>query len=345
MPSPPSLLDEPQGSADPGSITLEFSQFGPLAEGRVSTKPLTLFVGENNSGKSWVASLVWGFYKGFSKSFRQPGHPAWDAAHDQLAKLLADGPASPSKSNWVDDPATTEAPDSFPRLGSTWRGWAQALAPSAEKTLLRRIHPQVGEAAAFRCVNAPPRADVVVWREDPSDYGGTEATPHQIFWTWVSAATKGAGWHVAGRGGVGAPVGHGRLAEELLAWFAGSPTPPSYPVHARYFPASRSAYLHLLPALASVSVRHAWGGAGDSGSRGERSRAGNINLTEPQRDFIDFLLADAGRGEGCAADLADLLEGEVLRGRLSRDEDSAGRFSFAPLGGPRAFGCKPPHPS
>ena len=38
---------------------IEVKDFGPIAEGAVDLKPLTVFIGPNNSGKSYMALLVY----------------------------------------------------------------------------------------------------------------------------------------------------------------------------------------------------------------------------------------------------------------------------------------------
>lgn len=43
-------------------ITVRVSQFGPIAKGEVSLKPLTVFVGPNNTGKSYLAMLIYAIF-------------------------------------------------------------------------------------------------------------------------------------------------------------------------------------------------------------------------------------------------------------------------------------------
>lgn len=44
-------------------LNIEIKDFGPIIEGRISLKPLTLFVGPNNSGKSYAAMLIHSIYE------------------------------------------------------------------------------------------------------------------------------------------------------------------------------------------------------------------------------------------------------------------------------------------
>ena len=41
--------------------TIHVEQFGKIKKADIRVAPLTLFVGDNNSGKSYLLSLVWAF--------------------------------------------------------------------------------------------------------------------------------------------------------------------------------------------------------------------------------------------------------------------------------------------
>ncbi|ODS37387.1 MAG: hypothetical protein A7316_07640 [Candidatus Altiarchaeales archaeon WOR_SM1_86-2] len=47
-------------------MDIQIKNFGPIAEGDVSIKPLTIFIGPNNTGKSYAAVLVWCLYSAFN---------------------------------------------------------------------------------------------------------------------------------------------------------------------------------------------------------------------------------------------------------------------------------------
>jgi predicted ATPase len=49
---------EPDEAREPLSLTVGISDFGPINEGEITLKPLTVFIGPNNSGKSYAAMLV-----------------------------------------------------------------------------------------------------------------------------------------------------------------------------------------------------------------------------------------------------------------------------------------------
>lgn len=50
-------------------LEIQVRDFGPIAEGKVDLRPLTVFAGPSNTGKSWMATLIYllGLYRAYSK--------------------------------------------------------------------------------------------------------------------------------------------------------------------------------------------------------------------------------------------------------------------------------------
>ena len=48
------------------SLELEVTDFGPIAKAKVDLRPLTVFVGPSNTGKSWLAILIYALHRYFS---------------------------------------------------------------------------------------------------------------------------------------------------------------------------------------------------------------------------------------------------------------------------------------
>lgn len=44
------------------NMILYVKEYGKIKEAKIKLAPLTLFVGDNNSGKSYLSSLIWGLY-------------------------------------------------------------------------------------------------------------------------------------------------------------------------------------------------------------------------------------------------------------------------------------------
>ena len=51
---------------DQGPLELEVSDFGPIVEAKIDLRPLTVFVGPSNTGKSYLAILIYALHRYFS---------------------------------------------------------------------------------------------------------------------------------------------------------------------------------------------------------------------------------------------------------------------------------------
>lgn len=50
-------------------LSVEVKNFGPISKGAISLKNLTVLIGPNNSGKSYMAMLVHAFAESYSQRF------------------------------------------------------------------------------------------------------------------------------------------------------------------------------------------------------------------------------------------------------------------------------------
>ena len=57
--------------SDSSPIRLRFTTFGPIAEGDIELRPMTIFVGPSNSGKSFAAGLVYALHNFFKDDSRE----------------------------------------------------------------------------------------------------------------------------------------------------------------------------------------------------------------------------------------------------------------------------------
>lgn len=53
-----------------GSLELEVADFGPLVQANIELRPLTVFVGPSNTGKSWMATLIYALHQHFDRVSR-----------------------------------------------------------------------------------------------------------------------------------------------------------------------------------------------------------------------------------------------------------------------------------
>ena len=71
-------------------LELEVNDFGPIVEAKIDLRPLTVFVGPSNTGKSWLATLIYALHRYFSGSFRGgrwSTSAEWIVDDDGLRKL------------------------------------------------------------------------------------------------------------------------------------------------------------------------------------------------------------------------------------------------------------------
>ena len=50
------------------ALELEVANFGPIVEAKIDLRPLTVFVGPSNTGKSYLAILIYALHRFFSGS-------------------------------------------------------------------------------------------------------------------------------------------------------------------------------------------------------------------------------------------------------------------------------------
>ena len=70
-------------TSDTKSLELTVTNFGPIAEAKVELRPLTVFVGPSNTGKSYMAGLIYAMQRFFTNLSDEPefgsiyGRPTW----------------------------------------------------------------------------------------------------------------------------------------------------------------------------------------------------------------------------------------------------------------------------
>ena len=69
-------------------IELDVKDFGPIVEASLGLRPLTVFVGPSNTGKSWLATLIYALHRCFGDD---AGPEHWRASPGSL--MLRDGEA------------------------------------------------------------------------------------------------------------------------------------------------------------------------------------------------------------------------------------------------------------
>ena len=54
-------------------LEIEVTDFGPIAKAKLDLRPLTVFVGPSNTGKSYLAMLIYALHRFFGGFATEPG--------------------------------------------------------------------------------------------------------------------------------------------------------------------------------------------------------------------------------------------------------------------------------
>ena len=104
-----------QESGPSANFTLEVENFGPIARASVDLRPLTVFVGPSNTGKSYLAVLAYALHKCFGPTrFPSYGRHRDSSVTASAKAMQADDSASPSLPEWLLHVSENSAPPLVP---------------------------------------------------------------------------------------------------------------------------------------------------------------------------------------------------------------------------------------
>ena len=84
-------------------IELEVKNFGPIAEAKIDLRPLTVFIGRNNTGKSYLATLIYVLHQMFTLHMKDPftSDQGFESRFAATLDPLADGDSVRKIEEWV----------------------------------------------------------------------------------------------------------------------------------------------------------------------------------------------------------------------------------------------------
>ena len=148
------------------NYTLNVKDFGPIAEARVDMRPLTVFVGPSNTGKSYLATLIYALHR----SLRDPGElpePPDQAAPDSdlvTPAMLAQWAAAAAKSKAGTAPLCL--PD-FPEEVNEFVKSFLGMAPGLDRRVDKELRRCFGVTGVRELVRRPYAADAQIHLEIP----------------------------------------------------------------------------------------------------------------------------------------------------------------------------------
>ena len=284
--------------------TLNIKGFGKIHAAQVEIAPLVLLVGENNSGKSYLVSLLWGVLALGRGLF--PKEPPASESYKACAALLQPG-------------NTTEVDARFEQALVEW---FNSLLKSKKNDLVREIFAHPGLAIEHLSVSGYHRHKplLVKWEDKKSDV--------------VSRFSTGQDY-------VRFPYVAGQLLSEAekyrmvqyLCWklLMDDLSSPLFPMgglaagrrvegETLYLPAARSGFMLTYRAL-TAELMEAWGG-----------RQISSTFTLPVVRFLQGLTENRRGKNARLGDIADYLEHTILNGRVVSQEGAINHYSYQAQG-------------
>ena len=320
-------------SAEDGNFRIEVTDFGPIAHADVDLRPLTVFAGPSNTGKSYLAMLVYALYKcfgGFGRSrFRISRHPLSLAS--SMVRSLPDREALATRiAEW----------------SSTATDGMLASLPEDLETALRPALEQIGGAdrhlaqEVSRCFGVYALDDLVrrgsvghtttvtlsiPWAggDEQARYRLEFGRTHTPFFGQLPAAPLFAGEIYGSDADL--EDGHYLLREVLDAMLRSLIRPLTRTAY--YLPAGRTGMMHSHQVVVSTLIQNAT-------TAGLRPSTNVPLLSGVLADFLDDLIGMSQSRRRPFEMLARALEKNLVAGavRLQRSETGYPSFAYRPAG-------------
>jgi len=278
---------------------LDVTDFGRVEQASITMAPLVLLVGRNNSGKSYVASLLWSFLN-IDESWldRRPVPPAW--FEQLLIKAEADQPVSAIMlQGWLNELVVAKKDSVARNLLSYDEATVKSVVVtfgSSKSCMFRNENgdPEAIEGALRRRLQHISNGGVVV------RYAFSEKEEEQAP-DWIKSAL---------------------VSDAVEAMMFGQRGfPRARPI---YLPAARTGLMLSLPFIIGDLL----------GSLGiEEDDRTTARLPQPTIQFLRQVVNAKGSPRSELVEVAAFLERELLRGQVTRNESASPTFSYTPESG------------
>jgi hypothetical protein len=261
----------------------------PIASGSFELRPLTIFIGPNNTGKTRAGLLAYALAKALDEPFRSGMFPQWPASYVQESSATYD-----NQPDRIVESLTTHAN----------RILGEALPQLVEALLGRSTTSQITGALSVRFETKSSSSISIGSRFDPASEANPFADTVRLAQAWDAFSNHAERSTPLSAGQMGEP-----LDSAFWRWLRKSHEYPSGSAH--YLPAGRGAFAASWGFLTGVALER----FGENGSAS--------TLPQFVRDYLRLLLnaaylyAIAKPGPFALYDAVDLIEREILKGRVT----------------------------
>lgn len=280
--------------------TLNVKGFGKIRSASVEVAPLVLFVGENNAGKSYLVSLLWGLLA-LGRGLFPREAPSSDS-YRRCAALLEPG----------------QTTDVTPALQQALLDWFNTLLRQRRNDLVREVFSYEGLSIEHLSLSGYRRTKplTVRWDErEQEDKARFSSGAHYVRFPWVpdQAPSEAEKYRML----------------QYLCWklIMDDMSAPLFPAasfgggrrvegETLYLPAARSGFMLTYPSL-TAELMNAWGGG-----------VVTSTFTLPVVRFLQGLTENRRAANAKLADIADHLEASILDGKVLSEESAINSYRF-----------------
>lgn len=279
---------------------LHVENFAKIKSAEVEISPLMCFVGDNNSGKSYLMSLIWGILT---------------LGKDVFPKNVSESRGYKACEGWLTGHLNEDA-EITEEVAQLYVNWFNELLSNNKKSLLRKLFNFDVEAEKIEILNYKSNNNVVIkWENQASRYSVTKTYikfPTQENYTKEDISRMNAYicWNLLMSGIASplyTPVVRGRRTGEPI-----------------YLPASRTGFMLTYSQLLEKSIQASFSNSEDEG---------NSTLTLPYVDFLQLIIKFESSEKVKNQDVIEFIEKEMTKGSINVKKEFVPVIKYKPAGG------------
>ena len=306
-------------------LGVKIKDFGPIANAAITLKPLTIFIGPNNSGKSYASMLIHSLVSSYAMTHNRPfGMPLQDKPGkiiDKLKKLIEDAQSANASKIAIPKPIIDEIAQSYyeyifnkklpleicKNFGSDTDRLVRIGMDEFEITLSKDIAASMTYRDSFNTTKLPKLSlNVVLQQKKDSKLGSFEITANANNMDEIKHDMVAID-HISQRD-IFVPVVFNTICDIVLERIAST-----LPSRVHYFPASRSGILQAHKTISASIIRNApYGGI---------KQMLVPQLSGPISDFLSSII-EMPKRKGELFGMAEKLERDLLGGKISLHADA-----------------------